>query len=64
MNELELKDIRDVAVDQSLSKDERIAEFVRQIGDPYHFRYGEYTVTARFPQDAPTLEDRLKGIML
>ena len=61
---MELKDIRDVVVDKDLSKDERMTEFIRQIGDPHNFRYGEYTVTARFPHDAPPLEDRLKGIML
>ena len=33
-----LADIRDVSVDQSLSKEERIAEFLRQIKNPYCFR--------------------------
>lgn len=57
-----LVDIRDVRVDKTLPREERIAEFVRQIKDPYHFRCGEFTVTARFNEDGPTLEDCLRRI--
>ena len=31
-----LVDIRDVAVDKKLPREERVAEFVRQIKNPYH----------------------------
>lgn len=58
-----LVDIRDVAVNKNLPKQERIAEFVRQIQDPYHFRCGKFTVTARFAEDGPTLEDCLQRIV-
>ena len=37
-NASELADIREVSVDPNLGREERIAEFCRQIGDPYHFR--------------------------
>jgi hypothetical protein len=57
-----LIDIRDVNVNKDLSKQERVAEFVRQIKDPYHFRCGKFTVTARFAEDGPTLEDCLQRI--
>ncbi len=33
-----LVDIRDVSVNKELSRDERIAEFVQQIKNPYHFK--------------------------
>lgn len=59
-----LVDIRTVKVDQSLPKQERIREFVRQIKDPFHFRHGKYKVTLRFNQDGPTLEDYLIKIKL
>jgi len=59
----ELVDIRDVSVDMSLSKEERIAEFVRQIKDPYHFRCGKFIVTAKFADNGVTLEDCLQRIM-
>ena len=57
-----LVDIRDVHVDKNLPKQERIAEFVRQIRNPYHFRCGKFSVTARFSEDGPTLEDCLQRI--
>jgi len=55
----ELVDIRDISVDKNLPKHERIAEFLRQIKDPYHFKCGKFTVTAKFAEDGPTLEDCL-----
>ena len=58
-----LVDIRDVNVDKNLSKQERIAEFVRQIRDPYQFKCGNFTVTARFSENGPTLEDCLQRIV-
>ena len=59
INERELVDIRSVNVDRGLPKQERIAEFLRQIKDPYHFRCGKFIVTARFTDAGPTLEDCL-----
>jgi len=58
-----LVDIRDVDVDKTLPKQERVAEFVRQIKDPYHFRCGKFVVTARFTADGPTLEDCLQRML-
>lgn len=59
-----LADIKDVSVDRNLSREERIAEFVRQIKDPYCFKCGEFTVIARFSEDGVSLEDCLQGILL
>ncbi|NLO85712.1 MAG: hypothetical protein GX096_09835 [Clostridiales bacterium] len=57
LNPQDLVDIRDVCVDKDLPKQDRVAEFVRQIKDPYHFRCGKFVVTARFAEDGPTLEE-------
>lgn len=59
-----LADIRDVTVDPNLPKEERIAEFLRQIKNPYCFRCGKFTVRAQFSQNGLTLEDCLKQILL
>ena len=59
----ELVDIRDVLVDKNLPKQERIAEYIRQIKDPYHFKCGKFTVKARFATNGPTLEDCLEQII-
>ena len=58
-----LVDIRNVNVDKTLSRDERIAEFVRQIKNPYCFRCGEFIVNTSFAEAGPTLEDCLMGIL-
>lgn len=58
-----LVDIRDVAVDKELSREERIAEFVRQIKNPYRFKCGRFTVRASFAAGGATLEECIKGIL-
>jgi hypothetical protein len=58
-----LVDIRDVEIDKDLLRQERIAEFVRQIKNPYRFRCGRFVVTARFVEDGPFLEDCLQRII-
>jgi len=62
-NNTGLVDIRDVSVDIDLPQKERIAEFIRQIKDPYHFRCGKFTVNVRFVENGPTLEDCLQRLM-
>ena len=59
----DLVDIRNVAVDKSLAKQERIAEYVRQIKNPYRFRCGKFTVTAWFAEGGLTLEECLNRLM-
>jgi len=59
-----LVDIRDVSVDPNLPREERIAEFVRQIKNPYHFKCGKFTIRARYADNGVTLEDCLKQILV
>ena len=59
----ELVDIRTVSVDKTLPKEKRIAEFVRQIQNPYQFKCGDFIVTARFSANGPSLEECLEQIM-
>ena len=58
-----LVDIRSVSVDKTLPREERIAEYVRQIKNPYRFRCGQFIVSASFADAGPTLEDCLMGIL-
>ena len=60
----DLVDIRTVAVDKDLPKKERIAEFIRQIKDPCHFKCGKFVVTTRFTEGGPSLEDCLQRLMM
>ena len=58
-----LIDIRDVSVDKSLPKEERIAEYIRQIRNPFRFKCGKFTVLARFSENGPTLEDCVQRLI-
>lgn len=60
----ELVDIRKVSVDPDLPRAERIAEFVRQIKNPYCFKCGKFTVRAQYAENGPSLEDCLKQILI
>ncbi len=54
-----LVDIRDVKVNTALPKQERILDFIRQIGNPYLYRHGKYVVKVSFAETDVSLEDRL-----
>ena len=54
-----LRDIRDVKVNTDLPKQERILDFIRQIGNPYCYRHGKYVVKVSFTDTDVTLEDRM-----
>lgn len=58
-----LVDIREVEVDTSLPKRERVADFVRQIKDPHCYRHGKYVVLTRFVSTNVTLEERMAGYL-
>lgn len=55
-----LKDIRDVRINTDLPKEERITEFLRQIGNPYCFRCNGCVVQVSFSETERTLEDCLQ----
>ncbi|MCL2517316.1 MAG: hypothetical protein FWF15_02015 [Oscillospiraceae bacterium] len=61
---VDLVDIRDVTVDKNLPKQIRIAEYIRQIKNPRKFKCGEFVVTSCFPENGPTLEDCLRGMLV
>ena len=54
-----LRDIRDVKVNTDLPKQERILDFIRQIGNPYCYRHGKSVVKVSFADTEVTLEDRM-----
>ncbi len=54
-----LRDIRDVKVNTGLPKQERILDYIHQIGNPYCYRHGKYVVKVSFTDTDVTLEDRL-----
>ena len=59
----DLVDIRSVAVNKELPREQRIAEFVQQIRNPYLFKCGDIVVKASFAPNGQTLEECIKGII-
>ena len=59
----ELVDINSVTVDPSQSKEERIAAYLSQIKNPYHFKCGEIEVYVCYSSDGPTLAECLKQLI-
>ncbi|WP_250277426.1 DUF6870 family protein [[Clostridium] colinum] len=57
----ELVDIRDVNVHTDLTKEERIEDYIKQIKNPYCYKYKNFQVNVFFNEDenAPTLEECL-----
>lgn len=55
-----LVDIREVQVDDSLPREQRFEEFLRQIKNPYCYRCGKLVVKVSFSDTDVTLEDRLE----
>jgi hypothetical protein len=58
-----LVDIRDVRVDSTLPKRERVIEYGRQIKNPYHFKCGDMNIFAKYPKNGVEIEDCLQGLV-
>ena len=61
INRTDLRDIREVKIDPTLSKNERIQSFISQIGNPYCYLDGEIVVSISYADTDVSLEDRLKS---
>ncbi|KXL52491.1 hypothetical protein CLNEO_21870 [Anaerotignum neopropionicum] len=60
INPEDLVDIKDVEINIELPKEERIADFIRQIKNPYLFKCGDIVVACEFSPKEPTLTERIK----
>lgn len=55
-----LVDLNEIEIDRSLTKEERILEFIRQIRNPYCFRVGKVAVSVSFSEGGDTFEQRME----
>ena len=55
-----LADISKIHIDPRMPREQRLADFVRQIGNPYCYRCGKVVVKVSFAETDGTLEDRLE----
>ena len=54
-----LVDIQDIIVDKNLPKEERIADFIRQVRNPYLCKCGNMVVQSVFADTDVSLTERL-----
>ena len=55
-----LADISKIHIDPRMPREQRLADFVRQIGNPYCYRCGKVVIKVSFADTSATLEDRLE----
>lgn len=55
-----LVDIRTLEIDKALPREQRMAEFVRQVKNPYCFRVGKVAVSVSYSGDDVTFEQRME----
>lgn len=58
-----LVDINDIKINTKLPQEERIQDFIRQIGNPYCYRCGKVIVKISFSDTDATLEDRMESLL-
>lgn len=55
-----LVDVTTIEIDENLSKEERKAEYLKQVKNPYCFRIGDVVVKNVYSTDGVTLQDRFE----
>ena len=60
----ELKDIRKVRIDRSQTKEKRIPQYLKQVGNPYMVRVGNVKVKIRFANNGVSFEDAFEDLLL
>lgn len=55
-----LVDVTKIKIDEGLSKEERVAEFLRQVKNPYCFRVGNMIVKNVYSNDGVSLRERFE----
>lgn len=58
-----LVDIGDVVINKGLPQNERIADFIRQIKNPYCYKHGKTIIKIRFSDTEETMEEQLENYL-
>ena len=59
-----LTDVSGIAFDNTLSREERVARFLRRAVNPYCFCVGGVGVKIEFAEDGPSLQDTLTDFLI
>ena len=55
-----LVDVSGILISDDMTKEERVAEFVKQVKNPYCFRVGDMVVKNVYGTDGTSLKDRFE----
>ena len=55
-----LVDIKELDIDKTLPREQRMAEFVRQVKNPYCFKVGKVAVSVGYAEGGATFEQRME----
>ena len=58
-----LVDVTTIIIDENLSKEERVKEYLRQVKNPYCFKVGDVVVKCSYSNDVVTLKDRFEQLV-
>ena len=62
MDKSSLVDLNDVKIDESLPVSERVADFLRQIENPYCFRIGDVAVKVAYKANGPSFQQNMEDL--
>lgn len=60
----ELVDLNSVVIDESLPIPERVADFIRQIKNPYCFKVGNVAVKVVYKENGPSFQEQMENIIM
>ena len=58
-----LVDIKTIKMDESLSREEKLKQYVEQVKNPYCFRVGDVVVKCSYSDDGVTIRDRFEQLV-
>ena len=64
VEEQDLVDIRDVEINGSLKQGKKVEDYVKQIKNPYCYKYGDNIVKISFEDTEVTITERLRELIL
>ena len=60
----EMKDISRIRIDRCRSVEEKKAQYLKQVGNPYLVKVGNTKVKIRFADNGVSFEDAFEGLLL
>ena len=60
----QLTDIRNIKIDKNLSQENRQAQFLKQVGNPYLLRRGSMMIKVSFANNGLSMEQAFENLLL